>query len=572
MNLTSRLDLITKNHSDKPAFILFSPRAKRWDTVTFAQLADLTQRFASGLLACHAAPGIRAALMTPPSVEFFALAFALLKLGIAPIIVDPAIGLKKVGECLQESKPDLFIGNTLTHTLRKLFGWGKESIKYNLTINQLSRNTQHATRIIPNSQSLIPTSPAAIIYTSGSTGLPKGALYTHANFAAQLDMLQHTFNISQDEIDLPAFPLYALIDALLGVTSVIPDITFPVPGKTNPEKVINAIQRFNVTNMFASPVVLNILASFAFPKEHRDDVSGGAFFAPQSKCKPVLRLRRQTAAAPLRTKLTSLKRIITAGAPATTLLQEKFRKLLNDETDLFGIYGATEVLPIAKIESREIFDVKNKSAQGAGVCLGKPVNGAKVRIIEISDSAIRRWEDSLEVKPNIVGEITVQGAAVTESYIAREEANLLSKIKHGDEIIHRMGDVGYFDEQGRLWYCGRKSHRVITNDDVLFTEQIEGIFNIHALVYRSALVGVKGEPVLWVELEKGVRVNKDRIKNELTELAKHHPQASKIKDFLFMKKFPTDVRHNSKIIREQLAKLAVRKIHNSAFRIHHSSL
>ncbi len=184
------------------------------------------------------------------------------------------------------------------------------------------------------------------------------------------------------------------------------------------------------------------------------------------------------------------------------------------------------------------------------MCLGRPVDGVQVRIIQISDSAIEQWQDSLEVKPNVVGEITVQGAAVTESYIAREEANRLSKIKHGDDIIHRMGDVGYFDEQGRLWYCGRKSHRVITEDDVLFTEQIEGIFNTHPLVYRTALVGVNKEPVLWVELEQNA--DKEKIKRELMDLAKDHPQASKIKIFLFMKKFPTDVRHNSKIIREEL--------------------
>ena len=566
MNLTSRLDLITKTHPDKPAFIFYSPRTKKWDTITFSQLADSTQRFASGLSAlrsnsggaCSLTPDMRAVLMTPPSAEFFALAFALLKLGVIPIIIDPAIGLKKVGECLKESKPDIFIGNRLTHTLRIIFGWGKETIKHNLTIHQLSHNytlseaegTQlHPERsrrdvsLITDHSSLITdSSPAAIIYTSGSTGIPKGVLYTHANFAAQLDMLQHTFNIAQDEIDLPAFPLYALIDALLGVTSVIPDITFPVPKNIDPARTLSAIQEYKVTNTFASPVVLNELANYGV--QHN-------------------------------IKLPSLKRVITAGAPAPIQVQENFRKLLSDNTSLFGIYGATETLPIALVECREIIDnAQHKSAKGAGVCLGKPVKGAHVRVIRISDSSIQRWQDDLEVQPNVVGEITVQGAAVTRSYIAREEANLLSKIKQGDEIIHRMGDVGYFDEQGCLWYCGRKSHRVTTNDDVLFTEQIEGIFNAHPLVYRTALVGVNSEPVLWVELEKGDWVNKDKIKSELAELAKHHPQASKIKGFLFMKKFPTDVRHNSKIIREQLAKFALRALHPSreAFILHHLSL
>ena len=237
-----------------------------------------------------------AALITPPSADFFALAFALLKLGVVPIILDPAIGLKKVGECLEESKPDIFIGNGLTHALRIIFGWGKDTIKHNFTINSVKSQNSKVKNPIPNYQPPI-TNSAAIIYTSGSTGLPKGAVYTHANLAAQLDMLVETFNISSDEIDLPAFPPYALIDALIGVTSVIPDITFPVPGKTDPEKVLNAIRKFNVTNMFASPVVLDILAKF------------------------------QQQAAGLQ-KLQSLKRVITAGAPATIQSAGRFQKAI----------------------------------------------------------------------------------------------------------------------------------------------------------------------------------------------------------------------------------------------------
>ncbi len=518
--LFQRFEMNAARHPDKAAFI-YSQNGD-WTTVTYAQLLDSTQRFSSGLQACSLTPGMSAALMTPPSADFFALAFALLKHGIIPIIVDPSIGMKKVGECLQESKPDIFIGNTLTHTLRVIFGWGKDSIKYNLTIKQLSRFTHHN----PPSTTYSPlsTDPAATIYTSGSTGLPKGAIYTQANFAAQLDMLADTFNISADEIDLPAFPLYALIDVLLGVTSVIPDISFPVPGKTNPEKVLNAIRKFNVTNMFASPVVLSILANS----------------------------QQQTV------ELQSLKRVITAGAPATIPLQMKFRKLLDEKTDLFGIYGATETLPIAKIESREIFTMKEKTEQGAGVCLGKPVENVKVRIIRITDEPIEAWQDSLTVKSNVVGEITVQSPATTRGYIHREDANRLSKIKCGEDMIHRMGDVGYFDEHGRLWYCGRKSHRVVTNDGVLFTEQIEGIFNAHPFVYRTALVGVNKEPILWIELAQ--KADQEKTKNELMNLAKEHPQASKIKTFLFMKKFPTDVRHNSKIIREQLTLLAEKRL------------
>ncbi len=532
--LWNKFETNAARHPDKAAFIF--PQQDKLQTVTYQQLLDSIHRLSLRLLACRVTPGMRAALMTPPSTDFFALAFALIKLGIIPIIIDPAIGLKKAGECINECKPDIFIGNTITHLFRIMFGWGKQTIKINTSISSLLKITNYPFPPINLQSPISPLSPAAIIYTSGSTGLPKGVIYTQANFAAQLDMLQQTFNISQNEIDLPAFPLYAIIDVLLGVTSVIPDIYFPMPGKTDPQKVINAIQRFTVTNMFASPVVLDILAKYGIERN---------------------------------IKLPSLKRVITAGAPASTQLQKRFRNLLHDETDLFGIYGATETLPIAKIESREIFgDVEHGTAQGAGVCLGKPVDGAIVRIIEITDNAIEEWHDSLEVKPNVIGEITVQGPAVTRVYIHREEANRLAKIRNGEDVIHRMGDVGYFDAQGRLWYCGRKSHRVITNDDVMFTEQIEGIFNEHPEVYRTALVGVNKEPILWIEPKRGTNIKRDKIRQELIELAKNHPQASKIKTFLFMKKFPTDVRHNSKILREELtaksAKVAKKTLFKSS--------
>ena len=559
MNIFDRFEQNAINHPDKPAFIYFEK--ENWKTLTYKDILDKTQRFLRGLEAGPYTPGMFAAVMTPPSADFFPFALALLKFGIIPILLEPAIGIKKIGEILQESKPDIFIGNGLTHALRVVFGWGKDSVKHNLTIHNVkSQKSNFAQLPITNYQlPITPTSPAAIIYTSGSTGLPKGAVYTQENLAAQLELLKNTFNITPEEIDLPAFPLYALIDLLLGVTSVIPDITFPIPRKTDPAKVISAIQTFNVTNMFASPVVLEILSSFA---ENNN-----------SSSHPNV--------------LSSLKRIITAGAPATIDLQRRFRHLLADHTSLYGIYGATETLPIAKVESREVFALEEKTQNGAGICLGKTIEGVTVRIIPITDEPIPEWQDSLTVKPNIVGEITAQSGATTRGYLNRPESNRISKIlchfeegarpneaisglgheiasgyrPRNDEVevIHRMGDVGYFDEEGRLWYCGRKSHRVITKDDVLFTEQIENIFNAHPQVFRTALVGVDGEPMLWVELQKGVKTRKEKIIAELKALAAAHPQSSRIRTFLFIKKFPTDVRHNSKIIREKLTELATRK-------------
>ena len=79
---------------------------------------------------------------------------------------------------------------------------------------------------------------------------------------------------------------------------------------------------------------------------------------------------------------------------------------------------------------------------------------------------------------------------MTREYVTRTEANALAKIADGPRVWHRMGDVGYLDEQGRFWFCGRMAHRVQTAAGPMFTIPCEAIFNQHPAIYRSALVGV----------------------------------------------------------------------------------
>ena len=187
MNLYERFELNVGEHPHKPAFIYFDER--NWVTLTYQNIFDETQRFISRLEAGPLTPGMTAALMSRPNADFFPFALALLKFGIVPILLEPAIGIKKIGEIFQESKPDIFIGNTLTHALRILFGWGRESVKDNLTIQKVASQRSKVVHPVPNSQftDLPITNSAAIIYTSGSTGLPKGAIYTQENLSAQLE-------------------------------------------------------------------------------------------------------------------------------------------------------------------------------------------------------------------------------------------------------------------------------------------------------------------------------------------------------------------------------------------------
>ena len=156
-----------------------------------------------------------------------------------------------------------------------------------------------------------------------------------------------------------------------------------------------------------------------------------------------------------------------------------------------------------------------------------------------------------------IGELIVQGVVVTDRYVTRTDANAFHKIKDGNSFWHRMGDVGYLDDQDRFWMCGRKGHRVQSASGTLFTIPVEAIFNTHSAVYRSALVG-KGEspnqqPVVFVEpFPESWPDSPETLIAELKQLAREHELTREIDSFILKKALPVDIRHNSKIFREQL--------------------
>jgi len=264
-----------------------------------------------------------------------------------------------------------------------------------------------------------------------------------------------------------------------------------------------------------------------------------------------------------------MKRILMAGAPIPGSLLERFDSILEPGAKIYTPYGATESLPVASIERREVLEDTFKETQkGRGICVGRVVPGIEVRVIKISDDPITQWTDVLELQPGEIGEIIVKGPWVTRRYFNRDDQTRLAKIEEGDSFWHRMGDVGYFDDKNRLWFCGRKNQRIRTSNETLFTIPCEAVFNTHFKVKRSALVGIgipgQQRPIIIIEQENpgSLQTEPERnlLKQELIELGNRHSCTRQIKDILFHQEFPVDIRHNAKIFREQLAQWASEKI------------
>jgi acyl-CoA synthetase (AMP-forming)/AMP-acid ligase II len=517
---------------------LVEPRGQRYRHLTFQELDAETDAIANGLAGIGIDRGVRTALMVPPSLEFYTLTFALFKVGAVVVLIDPGMGVKNLGACLAEAAPQAFIGVPKAHAARVLLGWSRASIRTCVTVGPRLGWGGHTLQQLrePGPPVLAGTradETAAILFTSGSTGVAKGAVYTHGIFAAQVGMLRKLYGIEPGEIDLPTFPLFGLFAPALGMTAVIPEMDATRPASVDPAKIIATIWRFGVTNLFGSPALIRRVAAYGSEE----------------------------------LRLPTLRRVISAGAPVPAAALEAFAKMLDAPAQVHTPYGATEALPVTSIDSRTILgEPRHRTAEGAGVCVGRPVDGMTVRIIRISDEPIPTWSDDLQVPAGTIGEVVVQGPVVTRSYHNRPEATALAKIddpRRGG-FWHRMGDVGYVDERGRLWFCGRKSQRVVTPQGTLFTIPCEGVFNAHPAVLRTALVSVRRggavEPVLCVEQGEGVRIAEERLRVELLELGAAQPHTRAIRTILFHPSFPVDIRHNAKIFREQLALWAAQQL------------
>ncbi len=533
-NIAAALPDLARDRPDQIAMRCPGRNGRYEVELTYGQLDARSDAIAAGLAKRGIGRGTRTVVMVRPTPEFFLLMFALFKAGAVPVLVDPGIDRRALRQCLDEAAPEAFIGIPLAMLAKALLGWAKSARTgittgapawlADATLAAVEREGAGAGPQLANTQ---PDDVAAILFTSGSTGVPKGVVYRHRHFVAQIAMLRNAFSIQRGGIDLPTFPPFALFDPALGLTSIIPDMDPTRPAKADPRKLHAAITRFGVNQLFGSPALMRVLA------DHGE-------------------------------ALPTLTRVTSAGAPVPAHVVARMLELLPVNAQLWTPYGATECLPVAVIEGRELLSLRTRTERGAGTCVGRPVAGNDVRIIGIDDQAIGLWNDALMVGVGQVGEITVAGPSVTDSYFNRDAATRLAKITEvmpdgSERVVHRMGDLGYFDTEGRLWFCGRKSQRVVVDAiTTLCTEQVEPVFNTHPAIARSALVGigVKGaqQAVLCYELKPGIgRVRRERH-DELRAIGKLLPHTARIDTFLhYPKPFPVDIRHNAKISREVIA-------------------
>lgn len=545
----------------------FQRRPLRYRTITFAELHARACSIASGLIGMGVRPGQRISLMVPPGIEFVAWVWGLMRSGAVTILIDPGMGRSNMIRCLAEAEPAGLVGVWQAQAARTVFRRRLPHCRLNVVVGGGpgfgARRLALPPECSPDPPATTAEDAAAIIFTTGSTGPPKGVLYRHRHFLEQTRQIRDWFGIDPGGVDVSGFPLFALFNAGMGTTTVFPRMDATRPARIDPLDFADAVQHFNANQSFGSPALWNTVATWA--GQHG-------------------------------LQLPSLKRILTAGAPVPAAVLRRVRAMIHPEGTVHTPYGATEALPVACIESREVLGepplppgqpeggrspqpedravdspcggTAALTAAGRGTCVGRRWPQIDWRIIQISDDPIADITGTTPMPRGEIGELIVSGTTVTDRYVTRTEANALHKISDGDRFWHRMGDTGYLDGEDRFWFCGRKSHRVCTPTGTMYTIPCEAIINQHPAIYRSALVGIgpRGQqrPVIVAEPLPGHwprgSMARRKLIEELAALGAASPLTAGVRDYLLLRSLPVDIRHNSKIFREKIAVWAGRKL------------
>ena len=539
MDLPDRILEIARRDPDRVALLHAGrglPGRRRARTTTYADLSHRAEGAAVGLREIGVREGTLCSFMVPPGEDALVLALALWRVGAVMVGIEPhSHGLRNVARSLDRVGPEVFFGTPEAQVAKRVFGWGRGTVRTNVLVGgprlpgvRTLASLERPWLADPRPAEVTPDDPAVIAFTTGSTGSPKPTVMTHRNLTAMIDGISAQWGLAAagDVVDMPTFPMFWIIGLSHGGTVVVPPMNFATkgPGQADPAALVRTIREHEVASMFASPALLTNLARYC-------DERG--------------------------VTLPTLHRIVAGGAEINGPLYAAVKKVLVDG-EIYSNYGATEALPVAEIAGDTVLrETWTRTETGAGVCVGDPLPGVEVRIIAIDDDPIATIADAVPLPEGSIGEVIARSPHISDHYHEAPRDMVENKIADGDTRWHRLGDCGLLDGEGRLWVCGRRSHRVVAGDRTYFPLCCEPVFNTHPDVARSALIGPRtgGEvtPAVCVELDPEARDRQIQVEEDLRKLAQRHGATEGIDRFVFIDRLPVDRRHNAKIDRPALA-------------------
>ena len=438
-----------------------------WGTLTWRELEEAVEQVATAMLELGVERNQPVLVYLPKSRESVVTFLAALYAGCPYAPVDYAIPMERLGRTLDNLKPALVVADQ--EAMNHLEGLELGEARAVLYTDLAAKEAHHG-RVTAALDAVIDTDPCYIMYTSGSTGVPKGVTVPHRGVLEYAQAVVDTFGLTENSViglqsgfhfDNSVFDLYGCL--MTGAKLVIiPEILFMYP-----HKLMDLMEEKKVTCVFWVPTVMISVAN------------AGAL---EGRALP------------------DLKTVVFAGEVMPNRQLNIWRKALPHPV-YANLYGPTEITVdcTCYIVDRDFEDADP-------LPIGKPWRGARVLLLK---------EDNAPAAIGEEGEICVLGSGVALGYWNAPEQTAKAFVPNPlnpdyPEIMYRTGDLGKWDQDGNILFCGRRDHqfklrgnRIELGDIETAAATLEGVDKVCALFDQA-----NQEIILAVESKTPLQLRK----------------------------------------------------------------
>ncbi len=422
---------------------------------TYRELDREANRLASGLVRLGVLPGDRVAVQLGNCPEFLVLFFGILRAGAILVPANIMYKGEEMRHILADSGARVLCvpgppPSWLPEVARGLPGLetvievGPEAAGA-LTLEAIMQGEAPERPAVP----LRPEDFAMIQYTSGTTGEPKGAIVSHRNVMAAIDMVATLprYPLSADGVTLLALPLFHAFGLDLGVgLSFAFALTMVLVRRFDADLVFSLFEKHRVTLFWGAPPMYHAFVNT--PGLEKYDVF-------------------------------SLRNCMSGAAPLPVVILERFKQMTGVE--ISEAYGLSETSPVLTFNTA---GPVNKPGS-----VGPAYPGIEIRVLDEHDN---------EVPTGAVGEICARGANIFQGYWNREE-DTREAMRGG---WFHTGDLGRVDEDGYYYLTGRKKDLIVVSGYNVYPIEVENVLMRHPDVADCAVIGVpdpyQGESVMAV--------------------------------------------------------------------------
>lgn len=494
--MNNLVDELEHNYKNNPKKIVIIQNGRK---ITYEDLYKKVASFSNLLKEMNIKKEQKVLVLVPMSIELYITLLSLWSIGAIPCFMDAGFiksGMKNnefddINAVLGTKK--YIIYSNINKNLKKL------KIKLDVSIINKLDNTD-----ILNIEEVENDFPGIYTYTSGTTGKPKIASRSHEFLKCQGNILLNNLNYEENDIELSSVPIFTLSNINAGITTVIADGNFSNLGKSKPEKLINQIKRNNINRIMASPGLLEVIIKYAMKKN---------------------------------ITFKNVNKIFTGGGAVFVDFINNVKKVF-PTANIVTIYGSTEAEPIAECNVTNISENDLKLiSNGYGILAGNIIGVEDCKLIEYEKEEIGNISEEefekMQVKEN--GEIVVTGANVLKGYV-NKEGDSKNKFLVNGKVYHRTGDLGSFDDKGRLWLKGRIKEPYFDIEAALHSK--------FSNIGKTAVFKNNGKIILVIERDCKVEI--EQIKKSI--------EFRTIDKIVYIKRIPVDKRHSTKVNYNELRK------------------